>query len=288
MSDIMHLLNLDSDPDGHGKIRDYFENLDPDAAFQPRFPLHDGYKKYQPIIEKTIQDEKEYMPESVNSKQGYLNQDRLIADYARSAVEYDSILQTYWPYGRKETVECLELKPGDKLLEVGIGTGMNLEYYPAGCEITGIDLCEKMLEVAKGKVGKGDKKVELRLMDSAQMDFPDDSFNKVLCFWALCSMKSPLATLQEISRVCGPGSKVVILEVMLSPIEEVATLQLLFRPVNRRLDHVYIEGFPVSSVPFDCGLDILGLLKETSIKPVHTEYFTSTEWVGLVIGENGA
>lgn len=286
MSDVMHLVNMDNDPDGGSKIQDYFDNLDPGAVFEPRFPLHEGYKKYQSIIEKTIQDDKEYAPEALASNQGYLDQGRLIGDYGKSAPAYDDVLQTYWPYGRKETVECLDLGARDKLLEVGIGTGMNLQFYPAGCEITGIDLCENMLKQAEVKLRPGSREVELKLMDSADMGFADNTFDKVLSFWALCSMQSPLSTLHEMARVAKPGARIVILEVMLSPLEEVAILQRLFRPVNRLLDHVYIEGFPVSAVPFDCGLDMLAMLGETTIKPVHTEYFTSTKWVGLVIGEN--
>jgi hypothetical protein len=73
---------------------------------------------------------------------------------------------------------------------------------------------------------------------------------------------------------------------MKSPVEEVALLQLLFRPINRRFDHIYIEGFPVHSVPFDCGLDLIELAKRVGIRPIQTEYLTQTKWVSLIIGQN--
>lgn len=72
---------------------------------------------------------------------------------------------------------------------------------------------------AKEKVKRGNKKnVKLYLMDYTNMKFSNNTFDKALSFWTLCSMSDPLGTLQELSRVCKPHAKIVILEVAISPV----------------------------------------------------------------------
>jgi len=288
ISDVFHMISLDGDVDALKKISEYFNNLDLTSPFKPRFPLHKNYVKFKPQIEEIIRDKNEYALSSLLKIRNYLNEKNdIVRHYSQRSKEYDKIVQFYWPYGREETVKRLELKPGEKLLEIGVGTGLNLKYFPDYCEVTGIDVCEGMLAEARKKLEKyGKKNVKLHLMSANKMKFQDNTFDKALSIWALCSMSDPLGALEELCRVCKPQAKIAILEVVRSPIEEVALLQILLRPINRKFDHIYIEGFPVNSVPFDCYMDLLSLLEKTSIKPVHTEYLTYTKWVLFMIGQN--
>ena len=99
-----------------------------------------------------------------------------------------------------------------KVLEIGVGTGKNIEYYPENLEITAIDFSEKMLEKAKKKAALHNKKINLLLMDAEQMDFANDTFDTVFTTCVFCSVPDPVKGLMEIRRVCKSGGKIVMIE----------------------------------------------------------------------------
>lgn len=99
---------------------------------------------------------------------------------------------------RMEVMKDLE----GKVLEVGVGTGKNIEYYPEGIDITAIDFSEKMLERAKEKAKRLNKEVNLIQMDVQDMKFPDDAFDTVFTTCVFCSVPDPIKGLKEIRRVC--------------------------------------------------------------------------------------
>ncbi len=99
-----------------------------------------------------------------------------------------------------------------KVLEVGVGTGKNIPFYPKDVEVTAIDFSEKMLEKAVKKRDELGAKVDLRLMDAQKMDFPDQTFDTVITTCVFCTVPDPVAGLREIRRVCKPDGQVVMLE----------------------------------------------------------------------------
>lgn len=101
---------------------------------------------------------------------------------------------------------------GRRILEVGVGTGKNLKYYPPGKEVTGIDVSGRMLDRARRKAGslKGD--FTLLKMDVQHMSFPDASFDAAVSTCVFCSVPDPLKGLQEVRRVLEPGAKAYFLE----------------------------------------------------------------------------
>lgn len=113
---------------------------------------------------------------------------------------------------RKELFEKIE---GKKILEVGVGTGKNLEFYSTDKEVTGIDFSEKMLEKAKNK-SKDKDHVTLMEMDAENMTFEDNTFDTVVTSCVFCSVPDPVKGLKEIRRVCKNGGKVIMLEHMRS------------------------------------------------------------------------
>lgn len=121
----------------------------------------------------------------------------------------ESILMDDW---RKELFEKIE---GKKILEVGVGTGKNLEFYSTDKEVTGIDFSEKMLEKAKNK-SKDIDHVTLMEMDAENMTFEDNTFDTVVTSCVFCSVPDPVKGLKEIRRVCKNGGKVIMLEHMRS------------------------------------------------------------------------
>jgi len=125
--------------------------------------------------------------------------------YNRIARLYDLLeypMETGFSNWRKDLLK----ETGGKTLEVGIGTGKNIPYYPSGIELTGIDFSPKMIEMAEKKA-KNYHNVNLKVMDAESMEFEKDSFDTVVTSCVFCSVPDPVKGLKEIKRVCKKGGK---------------------------------------------------------------------------------
>lgn len=116
---------------------------------------------------------------------------------------------------KKWRLELWKQIQGPKVLEIGVGTGKNIPYYPDEIEITGIDLSSGMLKRAKKllKVKQKDH-VILKEMDAQNMDFPDSHFDEVVATFVFCSVPDPILGLKEALRVTKPGGQFQLLEHM--------------------------------------------------------------------------
>ncbi|MGV8076525.1 MAG: class I SAM-dependent methyltransferase [Methanosarcina sp.] len=117
-----------------------------------------------------------------------------------------------------------------KVLEVGVGTGRNLKYYPTGCSVTGIDNSNGMLEKAKKKATDM-KNVTLLLMDAEILEFPDKSFDYVVTTFVLCTIPDPVKALEEMRRVMKPSGEMINLEHVRSSSPLIASFEDLINPV---------------------------------------------------------
>lgn len=124
---------------------------------------------------------------------------------------------------------------GNRILEVGVGTGKNFPYYPTYTEITAIDFSEKMLSRAMVRAKKQKVKVNLQQMDVQNLSFEDDTFDTVVATFVFCSVPGPIKGLKEIKRVCKPDGKVLLLEHVLSANRILAFLMNLVNPVVVRV-----------------------------------------------------
>ena len=122
-----------------------------------------------------------------------------------------------------------------KVLEVGVGTGRNIEYYPDNCEVTAIDFSENMLSRAKVRAEKLGKKVDLRLMDVQILEFADEVFDTVITTCVFCSVPDPIKGLQEIRRVCKKDGQIIMLEHVRSNKHLIGTLMDLLNPIFVRV-----------------------------------------------------
>lgn len=104
------------------------------------------------------------------------------------------------------------LVEGPSVLEVGVGTGKNMDYYPQGMEVTAIDLTPGMVARARQSANKRGLDVDLHLMDAQALAFPDESFDTVVATCVFCSVPDPLLGLIEALRVTKPGGRVLLLE----------------------------------------------------------------------------
>jgi phosphatidylethanolamine/phosphatidyl-N-methylethanolamine N-methyltransferase len=101
---------------------------------------------------------------------------------------------------------------GNRILEVGVGTGKNLSYHPGGAQITAVDLSDKMLERAQRRAQELDSKVDLRLMDAQKLAFPDAALDAAVATFVFCSVPDPVLGLRELGRVVRPGGQILLLE----------------------------------------------------------------------------
>jgi phosphatidylethanolamine/phosphatidyl-N-methylethanolamine N-methyltransferase len=135
---------------------------------------------------------------------------QVVSAYARWAPVYDLVFAAVMRAGRQAAVAALGDRPG-RVLDVGIGTGLELPLFAADQRVVGIDLAEPMLRRAQAKVARGAGNVDgLCVMDAARLAFPDASFDAAVAPYVLSVVPDPAAMLDEIARVVKPGGDVVL------------------------------------------------------------------------------
>jgi len=99
-----------------------------------------------------------------------------------------------------------------RTLEIGIGTGKTLHYYPQGAELYAVDGSEKMLEMAKRRAKELGIEVKLIVAEAERLPFPDNYFDTVVSSFVFCTVPNPDKAMDEIKRVLKPGGRVIFLE----------------------------------------------------------------------------
>jgi ubiquinone/menaquinone biosynthesis C-methylase UbiE len=159
---------------------------------------------------------------------------------------------------------------GPKILEVGVGTGKNLSYYPPQTEATTIDLSPRMLAKARLKAAKLNQDVALVEMDVQHLKIADDSFDTVFATFVFCSVPDPVAGLAEMRRVCKPDGRLLLIEHMrpknsilgmlfdlLNPI----IVRLMGANINRRtIDNIRRAGWHIQTMEYLSG-DVVRLVE---------------------------
>jgi len=155
--------------------------------------------------------------------------------YQRIAPVYDwmeKMMEGQFRAGRQKLWSSIT---GPQVLEVGVGTGRNMEYYPPGARITAIDLTPGMLERAQKRATELGQQVDLRLMDVQCLEFPDASFDTVVSACVFCSVPDPVLGLKEVLRVTKPDGKVILLEHVRSKQRIVGKMMDLLNPLVVRM-----------------------------------------------------
>ncbi|MFN6562767.1 MAG: class I SAM-dependent methyltransferase [Nostoc sp. ChiSLP01] len=173
--------------------------------------------------------------------------DNLIETYDRAAVDYDAIVRRYWHIEREPLIASLQLKPGQVVLDVALGTGLNLPAYPEGVHVVGVDLSEKMMDEARKKPVSAD--ITFKISDIYNLDFPDNSFDAAVSGFTFCILEYPVRAFQEILRVTKPGAFIAILDYCKSQDPEIQKWQELIADAALQL------GFPTGKIMWDALMD---------------------------------
>jgi len=193
--------------------------------------------------------------------------------YKRYARIYDFAFGAVFQPGRKAIIDRMKCKPGEHILEVGVGTGLSFPLYPKNVFVTGIDISYEMLARAQArKMRDGlDNIIQLSVMDAENMEFADNSFDKVVAMYVASVVPDPERLVKEMRRVCKVNGQIIFVnhfnsqnpvlgsfERLIAPLSK----QLGFRPdfsLNRFMDEtglVATEIYPVNIFNFCTMLEV--------------------------------
>ncbi len=179
--------------------------------------------------------------------------------YEKLAIVYDLAFGPTLQPGRRRAVAQMPIGPGVRVLEVGVGTGMNIELYPPDCSVVGIDLSGPMLEKARSRImRKGLRNIRLLEMDAAHLKFADRTFDIVYAPYVISVVPDPVAVVREMRRVCRSGGRIV----MLNHFRSANLLLAWFERV--------ISPFTVH-IGFKSDLDLPAFLAQAELDPVSIE-----------------
>lgn len=149
--------------------------------------------------------------------------------YTLYAPGYDLVGRIF-AASRKKSISQLNSTSNDKILLIGAGTGLDLEFLPKNCEITATDITPAMIR----KIDKKNRKLRLHLkamvMDGQALEFPGDMFDAVILHLILAVIPDPVRCLQEAERVLKPGGKIVVFDKFVPANQKVSLTRRIFNP----------------------------------------------------------
>jgi phosphatidylethanolamine/phosphatidyl-N-methylethanolamine N-methyltransferase len=179
--------------------------------------------------------------------------------YDKLAKVYDLTFGPTLHPGRLQAIQRMDIQPGERVLEVGVGTGINLSLYPKNCTVTGIDFSGSMLEKARERATrKGIRNMRLLQMDAGDLKFADDSFDIVYAPYLISVVPDPVKVAQEMHRVCRPGGRIIFLNHFLSPNAVLSRLERMISPYTIHIG-------------FKADLDLPAFLAQANLHPVSIE-----------------
>ena len=164
--------------------------------------------------------------------------------YTVWAPAYDAIARAAgFDAARRLSIDRLRLAPGDRVLIVGAGTGLDLDFLPSNVHVTAIDVTPAMLKHLERRAAGTGRSVTARMMDARQLAFPDSSFDAVVMHLILAVMPEPERGLREAVRVLKPGGRIAVFDKFLRERKRPslqrrllnALAKPLFSDLNRRL-----------------------------------------------------
>ncbi len=156
--------------------------------------------------------------------------------YAGYSNVYDALFKRFFYPRIKHAISYMDIKPGDRILDVGVGTGLSLSVFPRYCKVVGIDLSTEMLRKAKEKIEANHlNNIKVMSMDAMCVGFKDDSFDKVFISHVVTVVPDPYKVMSEVRRVCRKGGQVVIVNHFKSKNKVIETVEKIINPVCKKI-----------------------------------------------------
>ena len=176
--------------------------------------------------------------------------------YRRYAKVYDACFGSLFEPGRRLAIEKLDCRPGQRILEVGIGTGLSLPFYPDDVRVAGIDISHEMLKGAQARLRRqrAGPEVLLARMDAECLGFADDSFDKVVAMYVASVVPSPIRLVEEMRRVCRPGGELFIVNHFRNTHPVIGRVERLLAPLSDMVG--FHPDFCLDQFCRDTGLEI--------------------------------
>lgn len=124
---------------------------------------------------------------------------------------YDYVFGKLLGPGRRKAFAYLPCKPHQKVLEIGVGPGSTLDFYPARTDFVGIDISAPMITRARRKAAtiNSGSRFRLEVMDAARLEFPDNHFDVIMAAYVITTVQDPYQVCREILRVVKPGGRII-------------------------------------------------------------------------------
>lgn len=126
---------------------------------------------------------------------------------------------------RKKSIDSLEIQPDDKVLIVGAGTGLDLEFISVDCDITATDITPSMIHKLRNRNSRLKRRVRSIVMDGQSLDFRDNSFDFVILHLILAVIPDPSKCLQEAERVLRKGGQIAVFDKFVGKGKEVSRIR---------------------------------------------------------------
>jgi phosphatidylethanolamine/phosphatidyl-N-methylethanolamine N-methyltransferase len=170
---------------------------------------------------------------------------------------YDVVFGPVFHPGRKEAVRVANTRPGQRILEVGVGTGLSLPYFRPDSRVTGIDVSAEMLAKARRRVARRElRHVEgLYEMDAEDMSFADNSFDAVIALYVASVVPDPARFAAEMRRVCIPGGTIVIVNHFTSESPAMRFIEKRLAPLAGKIG--FHADFPLNTFLAQSRLNVL-------------------------------
>lgn len=162
--------------------------------------------------------------------------------------DFEQLIEEPLVFGRLRAALWAGAPARGRILEVGVGTGVNMKHYPPDAQITAVDISDGMLARAKRRAERKRIDVTLTRMDAQHLEFPDDSFDAVIATCVFCSVPDPTAGLREALRVLKPGAMLLLLEHVRSENRFAGKLMDAVNPVAVRISGANINRRTAANV----------------------------------------